>query len=221
MSMDPSPRLEGLTVAESALKRVFDVLVALIVLITLGWIIPLVALVIRLDRAGPGIFRQIRIGKDGRAFTLLKLRTMRPIGGASDTSVTVSGDPRITRLGLILRRTKLDELPQFINVLRGEMSLVGPRPDVPGFADDLQGEDRIVLSVRPGMTGPATLAFRHEEELLARQQDPESFNREVLFPAKVEINRRYVQNWHFRGDLQCLWFTISGRGESPWLGCLG
>lgn len=190
-------------------KRLLDLTVSTAVLVVFGWAIPVAALLIRLDGDGPGVYRQVRIGKDGRRFTMLKLRTMR-LGEVSDTTVTTSDDPRITGLGRILRRTKLDELPQFVNVLKGDMSLVGPRPDVPGFADLLNGEDQIILSVRPGITGPATLAFRHEEQLLSSQPDPERFNREVLFPMKVKINRQYVQHWRFRDDVRYLWLTVAG-----------
>jgi lipopolysaccharide/colanic/teichoic acid biosynthesis glycosyltransferase len=125
---------------------------------------------------------------------------MRSVGGPS-TSVTTQRDPRITALGRIFRRTKLDELPQLINVLLGHMSIVGPRPDVPGFADRLRGRDRIILEVRPGITGPATLRYRDEEELLALQNDPERYNQEVLYPGKVRLNRWYVENYSFRADL--------------------
>lgn len=190
-------------------KRLLDLTVSTAVLLLFGWAIPVAALLIRLDGNGPGVYRQVRIGKDGRRFSMFKLRTMRQ-GEVSDTTVTTADDPRITRLGRILRRTKLDELPQFVNVLKGDMSLVGPRPDVPGFADLLNGEDQIILSVRPGITGPATLAFRHEEQLLGTQPDPERFNREVLYPMKVKINRQYVQNWRFRDDVRYLWLTLVG-----------
>ena len=125
-----------------------------------------------------------------------------------DTSVTTGADPRITCSGRFFRRTKIDELPQLINVLMGEMSFVGPRPDVPGFADSLQGDDRLILSVRPGITGPATLHFRDEEVLLAQQSDPERFNREVIYPEKVRLNRQYVENYRFIDDLKFIWQTI-------------
>ncbi len=128
-----------------------------------------------------------------------------------DTSVTSSADPRITNLGRFFRATKLDELPQLWNVLIGQMSLVGPRPEVPGFADELVGDDRVVLTVRPGITGPATLKYRHEEQLLAAQADPDKYNAEVLFPDKVRINLRYVAEWSFLGDLKYIWHTLFER----------
>jgi lipopolysaccharide/colanic/teichoic acid biosynthesis glycosyltransferase len=125
------------------------------------------------------------------------------------TSVTTAKDPRITRLGRFWRRTKIDELPQLWNVLRGEMSLVGPRPEVPGFADLLTGTEALILTVRPGITGPATLHFRDEERLLALQDDPEAYNRTVLFPAKVQMNLEYIRTYSFRRDLALLWRTFA------------
>ena len=149
------------------------------------------------------------MGRNGRRFRVIKLRTMR-MDPAVNTTVTTSADARITPVGRLLRRTKIDELPQLINILKGDMSFVGPRPDVPGFADALEGEDRIILGVRPGITGPATLKYRDEEMLLANAEDPEAYNREVLWPDKVRINREYVQNWSFRRDVQYIWKTILG-----------
>ena len=194
---------------DAALKRALDLSVAFVGLLLAGWIVLLGWLAARIDTGESGFFRQPRIGRDGRPFGVLKLRTMRPVAGL-DSTVTAAGDPRITRLGAWLRRTKLDELPQLWNVLVGDMSLVGPRPDVPGFADELAGEDRIVLSVRPGITGPATLAFRDEEALLAAQDDPERYNRETIWPEKVRINRAYVERWRLRDDLRVLWRTLFG-----------
>lgn len=121
---------------------------------------------------------------------------------------TMRGDPRVTQIGAVMRKFKLDELPQLINVLTGQMSFVGPRPDVVGFADCLQGEDRIILSVRPGITGPATLIFRNEEVLLSDSDDPERFNREVLYPAKVKINRQYIKEYRFFKDVLYILATL-------------
>jgi len=124
------------------------------------------------------------------------------------TTVTTSGDPRITKSGHVFRSTKIDELPQLWNVLLGDMSFVGPRPDVPGFADRLNGKDKIILSVRPGITGPASLHFKNEEQLLAKQLDPEVYNRDVVWPRKVELNKEYVQNWSFTKDLNYIFKTV-------------
>ena len=154
-----------------------------------------------------GFFVQRRVGRNGTEFPLIKLRSMRQVDGF-DTTVTAKTDPRITRVGAMLRRTKLDELPQLFNVVAGHMSLVGPRPDVADYSGTLTGEDRIVLSVRPGITGPASLRFRDEESLLALQPDPDDYNRRVIWPEKVAINRRYVEQWSFRKDLRYLIRTV-------------
>ncbi len=135
---------------------------------------------------------------------------MRDVDGVA-TVVTTRDDPRITPLGQLLRRAKLDELPQLINVIKGDMSFVGPRPDVPGFADLLEGEDRIVLSIRPGITGPATLKYRNEEEMLSGIDDPETYNRDVIFPDKVAINRRYIEHYSLTGDVRYIIETVRGR----------
>ena len=147
---------------------------------------------------------------NGRRFRVIKIRTMRVMTDVAPTTVTKRGDARITILGAWLRRFKIDELPQLLNVLVGDMSLVGPRPDVPGFADTLTGSDRIVLSVRPGITGPATLKYRNEEEILANQSDPEDYNRRVLWPDKVTINKKYVVDYCFVGDIGYILKTLMG-----------
>jgi lipopolysaccharide/colanic/teichoic acid biosynthesis glycosyltransferase len=200
---------EGLSARQRFVKRGFDLLGSATGLLLAGWLIALGYLLAAVASRRNGFFVQARVGYRGRLFPLLKLRTMRDIPGFT-TSVTTARDHRITPVGRWLRRTKMDELPQLINVLLGQMSFVGPRPDVPGFADRLEGEDRVVLSLRPGITGPATLAFRCEEELLAAQEDPERFNREVIWPEKVRLNRAYLEQWSLRGDLFYLWRTVVG-----------
>lgn len=188
-------------------KRVIDVFVAGAGLVVTGPVIAVAAVVATVDTGRCGVFVQRRIGRDARPFPLLKIRTMRPTGGVA-TTVTVGGDTRITRLGAVMRRLKVDELPQLMNVLVGDMSLVGPRPDVPGFADKLTGQDRLMLSVRPGITGPAALVYRHEESLLVGVDDPDRFNREVIWPDKVRINVDYVRNFRLRTDLTCIVRTV-------------
>ena len=202
-------QIGGLSPGQAALKRGFDFMGSVGGLILTFWLIGLAWIAATLDTGANGFFVQERVGRHGRRFRVVKLRTMR-VDPAVDTSVTTAGDARITRVGRLLRRTKLDELPQLINVLKGDMSFVGPRPDVPGYADALQGEDRIVLSLRPGITGPATLHYRNEEELLAAADDPEAYNREVIWPDKVRLNREYVENWSFWQDLVYIWRTIFG-----------
>lgn len=184
---------------QAFLKRTLDLAAALVGLLLCGWLILLAALAARLSSGGSGFFRQTRIGRHGAPFSILKLRTMRVVDGVH-TTATASDDPRITRVGAFLRRSKLDELPQLWNVLRGDMSLVGPRPDVPGFADLLEGQDRAILDLRPGITGPASLVFHDEETLLARAEDPERYNSEVLFPAKVALNLKYLRDYTLRQD---------------------
>lgn len=134
---------------------------------------------------------------------------MKPVKGVT-TSVTAKNDPRISKVGRFWRKTKIDELPQLWNVLVGDMSFVGPRPDVPGFADKLKGEDRIILTVRPGITGTATLKYRNEEELLGMQSDAELYNTQVIWPDKVRINKHYINNYSIWLDIKILIRTIFG-----------
>ncbi|MQM38531.1 putative sugar transferase EpsL [wastewater metagenome] len=193
---------------QATLKRGFDIGAAGFGLLFTGWLIVLAWLAATVDTRANGFFTQDRVGRHGRVFRVVKIRTMRP-SRTVDTTVTTRDDPRITSLGRSLRRTKIDELPQLWNVLLGHMSFVGPRPDVPGYADVLKGADRVILSVRPGITGPATLKYRDEEMLLAAQEDPEAYNREVIYPDKVRLNREYVENWSFRSDLRYIWWTVT------------
>ncbi len=196
-----------LTRGDRVLKRSFDVAASLAGLAALGWLIALAWLVASIDTGRSGFFRQTRVGRWGQPFKTIKIRTMREVPGVS-TVVTTARDPRITRVGRFLRRTKIDELPQLWNVLVGQMSFVGPRPDVPGFADTLDGDDRVILSVRPGITGPATLRFRNEEELLSGRPDPEAYNREVIYREKVRLNRRYIERYRFADDIKYILQTI-------------
>jgi len=200
----------GLTPFDRVLKRGFDVLAAVTGLCLVWWVIVLAYVAAAIDTGKSGFFLQDRVGRNGRLFRIIKVRTMRDTPRLP-TTVTCAGDPRITALGRFFRRTRIDELPQLINVLLGQMSIVGPRPDVPGFADRLSGADRIILSVRPGLTGPATLQFRHEEILLAAQPNPEAYNRQVIFPQKVKVNRAYVETYSFWTDLYVIVRTVCCR----------
>ncbi len=192
------------------LKSIFDRLMALIGLLLLWPVLAFVAVLILVKMpGGPVIFRQKRVGRNGRLFTMYKFRSMTVGHGGS--SVSVAGESRITPLGAKLRRYKLDELPELWNVLIGDMSFVGPRPDVPGYADQLKGDDREVLMLRPGITGPASLKYRDEEELLARQSDPQQYNDEVIFPDKVRINLYYLHHYSFIKDIQMIFCTVLGR----------
>ena len=201
----PEPR--GLSARQRAIKRGFDLVVGGIGFVLTLPIVLIATVAARFDTGASGIFRQERIGRDGVPFEVRKIRTMR-VSTVHTTTVTTAHDARITRLGGLLRKFKVDELPQLLNVLRGEMSLVGPRPDVAGFADALTGADRIVLQVRPGITGPASLAYRHEEDLLTQAEDPETYNREVIWPDKVRINRAYIENWTLMSDIRCMIDTV-------------
>ena len=129
------------------------------------------------------------------------------------TTVTISGDSRITVSGAFFRKWKIDELPQLVNILLGQMSFVGPRPDVPGYADRLQGEDRIILSIRPGITGPAQLAYKNEEEILANQDNAVKYNDEIIWPDKVRINREYIEDYSLFRDFYYIWKTIVGGND--------
>ncbi len=192
------------------LKFVFDRTMALVGLLMLWPLLLVVALLIRFKMpGGPVIFRQQRVGQYGRLFTMYKFRSM--VVSHSGSSVSVKGESRITPLGAVLRKYKLDELPELWNVLVGDMSFVGPRPDVPGYADRLEGEARNILSLKPGITGPASLKYRDEEELLAAQDDPQKYNDEVLFPDKVRINLEYLKNRSFGLDLRIIVCTVLGK----------
>ncbi len=188
------------------LKYLFDRTASLFGLLALSSVLLVVAVLIRIKMGGPVIFRQRRVGRNGRLFTMYKFRSMTV--NHSGSSVSVAGESRITPLGAKLRKYKLDELPELWNVLKGDMSLVGPRPDVPGYADRLQGEDRLVLKLRPGITGPASLKYANEEEILAQVADPRRYNDEVIFPDKVRINLDYYYNRTFCGDIRLIFQTI-------------
>lgn len=190
-------------------KRSFDMVFSFLGLLATGWLILLAWVLATIDTRSNGFFMQERVGRNGVLFKVMKIRTMRPCATLG-TTVTTATDPRITALGRFWRRTKIDELPQLINVLAGDMSFVGPRPDVPGFADALEGEARALLSVRPGITGPATLKYRNEEEILAAQGDPERYNREVIWPDKVRINLEYIRDWSLLADIRYICKTMVG-----------
>lgn len=191
------------------LKYIFDRLMALLGLLLLWPVLLVVAILIKIHMPGPVFFIQQRVGKGGKLFPCHKFRSMSVNHNGS--SVSVAGESRITPLGAKLRKYKLDELPELLDVLIGNMSFVGPRPDVPGYADKLQGEDRIILSLRPGITGPATLKYRNEEELLATVEDPVRYNDEVIYPDKVRLNRYYTEHYSFAEDIRMIFCTVLGR----------
>jgi len=188
-------------------KRMFDIVCAFLGLSLLGWLILLAWLAASIDTRNNGFFTQVRVGQNGRLFKVVKIRTML-IKAGLNTSVTTATDERITTLGSMFRKTKIDELPQLFNVLVGQMSFVGPRPDVPGFADKLKGEARLLLTVKPGITGPASLKYKYEEQLLASVEAPETYNRNVLWPDKVKINIEYIKAWTLTKDIQYMIKTL-------------
>ena len=206
------------------LKFLFDRIVAFIGLLFLWPLLVVVAILIRIKMpGGPAFFTQKRVGKGGKLFTCHKFRSMTVKHNGS--SVSVAGDSRITPFGATLRHYKIDELPGLWDVMIGNMSFVGPRPDVPGYADKLTGEDREVLQLRPGITGPATLKYRLEDEMISeyvakKQQEGDTrpaqeiaveYNDEVLYPDKVRINRYYLHHYSFIKDIQMILCTVLGK----------
>ena len=205
------------------IKRVFDIIASLFGLLLLWWVYPIVAIIIKIKMpGGPAFFCQKRVGRDGKLFTCHKFRTMTV--KHSGSSVSVAGDSRITPLGAKLRHYKIDELPELWDVFIGNMSFVGPRPDVPGYADQLQGEDRVVLKLRPGITGPATLKYRLEDEMISnyvaeRQAAGDTrdsqviaveYNDTVIYPDKVRLNKYYYEHYSFWKDIEMIFATVLG-----------
>tara|TARA_B110000008_G_scaffold183640_1_gene182512 strand:- start:216 stop:800 length:585 start_codon:yes stop_codon:yes gene_type:complete len=189
------------------MKRIFDFTCAFLGLIFLSPLILSLAIIVKLSSSGPVFFTQIRVGQNALLFKMFKFRTMFVIQNSSST-ISVRGDIRITKIGNVLRKYKLDELPELWNVLVGNMSFVGPRPDVPGYADILVGEDRKILELKPGITGSASLKYANEEELLAHQEDPKRYNDEVIFPEKVRLNLDYYHNNNLWIDIKIIFATI-------------
>jgi lipopolysaccharide/colanic/teichoic acid biosynthesis glycosyltransferase len=188
-------------------KRMFDVTLGVSLGLMLLPITVVIAAIVWLFSGRPLFFLQRRVGLRGLAFTIIKFRSMR-VRLVNDTSVTIADDARLTAIGKCLRRYKLDELPQLWNVVRGDMSFVGPRPEVPEYAARLTELESEIFDVRPGITGPATLAYRNEEAILAGQSDPETFNRSVIYPHKIELNRAYVRSIRFASDVVCIAKTV-------------
>lgn len=206
------------------LKFIFDRVVAFIGLLFLWPVLLIVAILVKVKMpGGPAFFVQKRVGKDGKLFKCHKFRSMTVKHNGS--TVSVAGDSRITPLGATLRHYKLDELPGLWDVLIGNMSFVGPRPDVPGYADKLVGEDRVVLKLRPGITGPATLKYRLEDEMIAdyvakckaegdERPDQEiavEYNDTVIYPDKVRLNKYYYEHYSFWKDIEMIFATVLGR----------
>ena len=192
-------------------KIIFDKIFSLLGLISLSPVMLAVAILIRIKMpGGPVIFKQKRVGQYGKLFTVYKFRSMK-VAGEGITSIASKEENRITPLGKKLRRYKLDELPELWNVLKGDMSFVGPRPDVPGYADKLKGKDRDILKLKPGITGPASLKYRQEEDLLNSVENPQEYNDKIIYPDKVRLNLYYLEHYSFFKDIEMIMCTVLGR----------
>jgi len=192
-----------------SLKRIFDFILSFFGLLFSWWIILIAYFIASFETKSNGLFIQKRVGRNGVLFKVFKIKTMKKVEGL-DTTITSSNDVRITKSGKFFRDTKIDELPQLWNVLIGDMSFVGPRPDVEGYADKLEGEDIIVLSTRPGITGPASLKYKNEEEILSKQKNQKEYNDTVIWPDKVKINKEYIKNWSLKKDIEYIIKTVTG-----------
>ena len=190
-------------------KRIFDLVFVIPGIVFLLPVMIVIAILIRIDSRGPALFRQVRVGLHGKQFRVLKFRTMVVDADIKGSKITVGCDPRITGIGKWLRKYKLDELPQLFNVLKGEMSLVGPRPEVPEYMEFYPNNDRnVVLSVPPGITDMASIEFRNENELLSNAVDPHKEYREVILPVKIEYYKKYVREHSLLLDLTLILKTI-------------
>lgn len=198
-----------LSTTDKIQKRLFDIVFSVVGIGMTWWVILLAWVIAAIETKSNGLYMQERIGKNGKLFTVFKIKTMKHIEGM-ETTVTKKGDVRITKSGTFFRKTKIDELPQLFNILLGTMSFVGPRPDVKGFADTLEGEDRIILSIRPGITGTASIKYKNEEDLLSQQPDPEYYNKEIIWRDKVTLNKAYVNEWSLKKDILYIIKTITG-----------
>ena len=188
------------------IKRTFDIILSIFAIFLLFPFFLVVSFLIVIDSGFPIFFLQKRIGRGAKEFNIIKFRTMKT--NNENITITVSDDSRITRIGKYLRKTKIDELPEILNVLFGQMSFVGPRPDVKGYADKLKGANRKILALRPGITGPASLKYYNEEYILSKKSNPKKYNDEVIFPDKVKINMDYFHNRSFFLDLKIIFATI-------------
>ena len=193
------------------MKRLFDLTTSLIGLIVLFPLFIVVSVLVKTSSEGPVFFMQPRIGKNGKVFQMIKFRSMA-VMQSSDSTISIKGDVRITKTGAFLRKYKLDELPELFNVLKGDMSIVGPRPDVSGYADKLEGEDVLILELLPGITGPASLKYANEEDILALQEDPVKYNDDVIYPDKVKLNLDYYHNNNLWIDIKIIFATIFRTG---------
>ena len=188
-------------------KRLFDIIFSLLGLILLLPLFIIVSILIKVDSSGPIFFLQERVGLNGKYFKIIKFRSMK-VNHNDSLTVTLKNDKRITRIGRKLRKYKIDEIPELINVLIGDMSFVGPRPDVPGYTDLRKGNDRNILKLRPGITSLASIKYSNEEQLLLEQEDPIAYNNDVIFPDKVKMNLNYYENNNIWIDIKIIFATF-------------
>jgi lipopolysaccharide/colanic/teichoic acid biosynthesis glycosyltransferase len=191
------------------LKRIFDIVVSFVGLVILSPLFLILAIAIARDSKGPVFFKQTRVGRNGVPFKIYKFRTMVEDAEARGMQLTVGDDSRITNVGTFLRKTKIDELPQLINVFKGEMSFVGPRPEVPKYVGLYTEDQRQVLMVRPGITDLASIEYRNESELLATADNPEKVYIEEVMPRKIELNKKYIENISLCGDIRVIFKTLA------------
>ena len=189
------------------MKRLIDIILSFFGIIIFSPVFAVIAIIIKVTSDGSIFFVQKRVGQHAKIFKMFKFRTM--LNNSDSNTVSVLGDERITPFGAILRKYKLDELPELINVLLGDMSFVGPRPDVPGYADLLTGDDRNILKLRPGITGPASIKYSNEEEILSKKENPIEYNNNIIYPDKVRLNLEYYYNNSIWVDIKIIFATIS------------
>ena len=189
------------------MKVIFDYFFAIVGLFISLPLLITISILIKLTSKGPIFYTQKRVGREGKIFTIIKFRSMTTTHKDNNT-ITIGGDIRITKFGKILRRFKLDELPELLNILKGEMSFVGPRPDLPGYADKLKDENRKILALKPGITSQASLKYANEEEILANEDNPINYNNEVIYPDKIKMNLDYYYNHNLWIDIKIIFATI-------------
>ena len=188
-------------------KRLFDIIFSFVGIVFLFPVFIIVSILIKIDSSGPVFFIQERVGLNGNFFKIIKFRSMK-INHNNSLKVTLENDKRITRIGKKIRKYKIDEIPELINVFIGDMSLVGPRPDVPGYADLLEGESRNILKLRPGITSRASIKYANEEMILLNEDDPIAYNNDIIFPDKVKLNLNYYYNNNIWIDIKIIFATL-------------
>lgn len=197
-----------LTTGGRITKRAFDIIACSVALVLLSPFYICIAMLVILDSKGGALYRQVRVGRNGKEFFLLKFRTMRQDADKTGSLITIGNDSRVTRIGTFLRKYKIDELPQFINIIKGDMSIVGPRPEVPKYVTLYNERQKRVLSVRPGLTDYASIEYISENELLAKSSDPNRTYIEEIMPAKLELNLKYIENQSVKEDIHLIFKTL-------------